>query len=728
MGCNLILSMGKKLLRFLTKLILFVGLLFGVVSGAIAQSAGDIAFVGVNSVSDEFAIVALSDLSANITIYFTDAEWDGNTFKEGEEDLRWQVGGESVPAGTIITFYNPESGEASASIGNVEGSNIDLASQNDALFAYTGPEIRRPTSFLAAISNHENQYNGIDGALDGTNLTEGAEAVLLNNATVQAAYKGERNEKSAAEYLHLIGDTENNWQQVGDQQTNWSMDLTPFAVRSSVETAAEESAFMTRIEGAEGWRGISSPTKNTSFEYLLDNLWVQGVPGSRDPGAEPTILLWDEREGGGFTYPDNMSNPLESGRGYFVYVSEDEDPNRAGVEEEGVSRMLATDEEPHDRIVNVPVSATDADESGLIDGMEGFNLLGNPFGQELSVGAVKEALQIVNANINAYLYVWNPELGDGNGGFEPLMDSDVIAPDQPFWVRYLNDEVNGIVRFDRDNLTINTEQEAYRPMDDPTGSFELKLGADEWFDTYEIELREDGEVGEDRLDAYKLLSLNTGSINLFSTVRSGNRLVKNVLPNTLEQPVEIPLLFSAADKTSLSFNWERPDDLPRDWDLMLVDQKMNREVNIRITSSYSFELDDSDFDLGSNSEQEPLLNTQNEPTSGERFSLAIRPSGSIENTNTEEALPESTRLRPNYPNPFASQTTISFELSEPMEVTLTIWNMIGQKVATLVDSDPMSEGPHEERWDNVSNMPSGMYIARLQAGGEVYTRKMTLIK
>ncbi|MDZ7682526.1 MAG: T9SS type A sorting domain-containing protein [Fodinibius sp.] len=52
--------------------------------------------------------------------------------------------------------------------------------------------------------------------------------------------------------------------------------------------------------------------------------------------------------------------------------------------------------------------------------------------------------------------------------------------------------------------------------------------------------------------------------------------------------------------------------------------------------------------------------------------------------------------------------------------------MIGQKVATLVDG-LVEAGSHQETW-NAASMPSGIYIARFEVGGKVFTRKMTLIK
>ena len=83
-------------------------------------------------------------------------------------------------------------------------------------------------------------------------------------------------------------------------------------------------------------------------------------------------------------------------------------------------------------------------------------------------------------------------------------------------------------------------------------------------------------------------------------------------------------------------------------------------------------------------------------------------------------------MNQNYPNPFNPSTTISYSVAENADVTLNVFNMLGKKVATLVNSR-QSEGSYTVTWD-ASSMASGIYIYRLQAGNKVFTRKMNLIK
>jgi hypothetical protein len=90
------------------------------------------------------------------------------------------------------------------------------------------------------------------------------------------------------------------------------------------------------------------------------------------------------------------------------------------------------------------------------------------------------------------------------------------------------------------------------------------------------------------------------------------------------------------------------------------------------------------------------------------------------------SLPTGFSLGQNYPNPFNPVTNISFSLPKTSAVKLEIYNMMGQKVATLVE-DLLDAGQHIATWDG-SRMASGVYLYRLEAGGFIETKKMTLLK
>jgi hypothetical protein len=90
------------------------------------------------------------------------------------------------------------------------------------------------------------------------------------------------------------------------------------------------------------------------------------------------------------------------------------------------------------------------------------------------------------------------------------------------------------------------------------------------------------------------------------------------------------------------------------------------------------------------------------------------------------ALPQETALIGNYPNPFNPVTSIAYRLAENGPVKLTICNMAGQTVATLVD-ETQQAGSYRIQWNGVTQ-PSGLYLCRLQAGSYMKTMRMVLVK
>jgi Secretion system C-terminal sorting domain len=93
---------------------------------------------------------------------------------------------------------------------------------------------------------------------------------------------------------------------------------------------------------------------------------------------------------------------------------------------------------------------------------------------------------------------------------------------------------------------------------------------------------------------------------------------------------------------------------------------------------------------------------------------------------TSETPARDFKLAQNYPNPFNPSTTINFNLPRPTEVTLEVFNNLGQKVATLVNSR-LNAGDHEVKFEG-KNLSSGIYFYRLTADNMSQKRKMVLMK
>ena len=94
-------------------------------------------------------------------------------------------------------------------------------------------------------------------------------------------------------------------------------------------------------------------------------------------------------------------------------------------------------------------------------------------------------------------------------------------------------------------------------------------------------------------------------------------------------------------------------------------------------------------------------------------------------------LPQAFTLSQNYPNPFNSSTVIRFALPASEEVELAVYNLMGQKVATLVEG-VREAGTYTLHWDGRDGhgraLASGVYFYRLQADGQVETRRLLLLK
>lgn len=97
------------------------------------------------------------------------------------------------------------------------------------------------------------------------------------------------------------------------------------------------------------------------------------------------------------------------------------------------------------------------------------------------------------------------------------------------------------------------------------------------------------------------------------------------------------------------------------------------------------------------------------------------------NEDETDDQPGKFSLDQNYPNPFNPTTNISFTLANSSNVTLEVFNMLGQKVATLLQGEKMTAGQHTQAFD-ASSLASGMYLYRLSTPSFVQSRKMMLIK
>ena len=135
------------------------------------------------------------------------------------------------------------------------------------------------------------------------------------------------------------------------------------------------------------------------------------------------------------------------------------------------------------------------------------------------------------------------------------------------------------------------------------------------------------------------------------------------------------------------------------------------------------------------------LSTETRVTPGKRFSLEKGETRELKvivgteryaRKNSEAPLQKyETTLRGNYPNPFDETTTLEYTLSQEREVTMQVYNVLGQRVETLVDART-SAGLHTVTWDGTNRygdrVGSGVYFVRMEAGSTTETQKVVLVR
>ncbi len=153
---------------------------------------------------------------------------------------------------------------------------------------------------------------------------------------------------------------------------------------------------------------------------------------------------------------------------------------------------------------------------------------------------------------------------------------------------------------------------------------------------------------------------------------------------------------------------------------------------VGVLASLGVDVDDSDHDFnGVNGRLVFQIGNSCVPDFQARDVYAIFSRIEVSGIDTENILPAKFAVHENYPNPFNPTTNISFDLVEHSPTEVTVWNMLGQKVATLYSGE-LPAGRHtltfEARSENGNTLPSGVYIYKVAAGNKVDTKKMMQLK
>ncbi len=487
------------------------------------------------------------------------------------------------------------------------------------------------------------------------------------------------------------------------------------------------------ITGAEGWRMMSTPNSNNTYDDLLGDLWTQGIgTGADATNGTANVQLYNTSTDN-FAAATDLTANMTAGVGFLVYVYSDDDYNNS-VANAGFPKLL---------------SVFGTENSGTItptlnDGADAWTLVGNPYASTIDWDLVGKT------EVTGTVYVYDHSYGTPSGsdvaasgsagsyrvwnGSTGSLTDGLITPFQGFWVQNASSVTSPSLSIEEaDKSSGGTFYKGVVPSTIALNAEMNGLKNDTYFS-----FNESGDLGKDNFDGYELVPLDFADYLSLSTGIDGESFDINNLPKDLNESVEIALQVAAfhADTDEIawvpmsgevSLSWPMMSAIPDGWSIELKDYDTGTSIDLMMESSYTFILEATETKTKANkaySALTPISVTIEETNDTGRFAIVITPSTAV--TNESEESPAAFTLEQNYPNPFNPSTTISYSVQKAGPVNISVYNLMGQKVATLVN-ETKSAGQYNVRW-NAAGAASGMYYYRLEAGGQTITRKMTLIK
>ncbi len=471
------------------------------------------------------------------------------------------------------------------------------------------------------------------------------------------------------------------------------------------------------ITGNEGWRILSSPVAGATFASILDTLWSQGITGADTENGTPNVYYWDE-SAQSFMPPSSMSETPGSGVGFLVYVYADDDND--GTDDAFPKKIPSLGSQfSGNKALNLSYTNSGSSEN------RGWNMVGNPYGTSINWDAgngwtksnMDNSIYVWSDSANAYL-TWN--------GFTGTLGEGKIAAWQGFWVKA---NASGPALTFTDSVR-SAGARHYKQKAIP----QLKFTLDGAYGPSNsiVVFSKSASLGKDSYDAFKLAPLNSDFLSIATVFDTLAAMDIQALPSDFES-IKMDISIEGSDLTdTLELSWDLAA-IPENWGIELLDRYTQKKINIREISNLEFELY-SKSKVSIPNREESLLPTKpiqllssktKADSTGSRFALLISQNDLV-NSEPEAEIPSRFSLSQNFPNPFNPSTNIQFALPEDSQVKLQVFDLLGRRVRTLI-SKSMKAGYHEIVFD-ASDLATGVYLYRIQAGNFLETKKMLLIK
>ena len=464
-----------------------------------------------------------------------------------------------------------------------------------------------------------------------------------------------------------------------------------------------------KISGNAGWRLLSIPKAGASGTDISDDGIGAQFTSNTDSA---TIYTFDDTGEFEPIYSDTTS--LKNGYGLAVYFFNNA---KNGSSELPITLDVSGAQPSSDVTINLNKSVTHGGSDHY------FTLAGNPVASNYNLNSLLTDAGSLQDNV----HFWDDasssyETGDRTSDF-------IVSEWQGFWLEVENAGAATTTTFPSSGKTSSDTTASYfSKISENRGNITFSLSSELTFDkAIRLALREYASLDMDRADASKLVPL----ASTYATLAfKSNGLLKSVesIPYNLNEELKLEMeeqLIGVDGEFTLK--WEGLESIPPNWKLMFHDYETGSEINMRLQSKYVFDVQVPEARKVNPLTilKAPVAISQKSKSVKTRFGIKITPnSTSVANEPGQELAKFA--LEQNYPNPFNPSTTINYSVEYGGLVILSVYNLMGQKVAELVN-ESKAAGSYNVTW-NATNAASGMYYYRLEANGLVLTRKMTFIK
>ncbi|MEQ9279661.1 MAG: T9SS type A sorting domain-containing protein, partial [Balneola sp.] len=457
------------------------------------------------------------------------------------------------------------------------------------------------------------------------------------------------------------------------------------------------------ISGDAGWRLLSIPKASATVSDISDDTAIQGVTGGSDASASSNVFTYDNT--GSYETPTNVSTAISDGYGLAVYFYNNTSNGSASLP---VALDVSGSEPGTDVGVTLNKNNTAGTSSGSGAADSYYTLVGNPFASNYNLNSVTVTGGAIQDNVQ----FWN----DGTSSYSAQNRTTpfIVSPWQAFWVEVLNANAATSITFPTSGKSTTYRNDNYFSKENPDNAdIEFTLSSESSFDeAIKLSFRSYAELGMDRADASKLVPLVSEYATMsFVGEYQNEEKLKSVesLPVDLEEAITIPLRPTLVGVSGeFTFSWNGLEELSNKMSFTLHDYETGSNIDMSEVDSYVF-MAEANTASKSKSVLLPVVAESESNDAENRFGITITPNTSV-GIDDELDSPTKFALDQNYPNPFNPTTNIQYSVGEAGPVTITVYNVMGQKVAELLNTTK-SAGSYQVSW-NATGQASGIYYYR----------------